>query len=426
MNRITLRQLWKQRRTNGWILAELIIVTFFLWGAIDPIYVYISNDGIADGHDLSDTYLMKFGEYAPTHRLYNKEADNDSIREIDFERMLERVSQYPGVTTAAIALNYSYPQSGSWRGQDLLRDTIAKTVQIYTLHRPEDYFRLFRMKLSNGKPVESLPVTNDEGIPRLYITRNVTEKLFPNGDAVGSKIFIGYAGQEARVAGVIGDIQTRSNQQPDAICFMPQRDLRGYKIGNVQYCFRVRDGLASPAFAEKFKKEMRPQLQIGNFYMTTLQDFDAVSKNYEFIMGVTGKLRLQMLLCSFFIFCTFLGLSGTFWLRTNARKVEIGIRMAMGSSRTKVRNQFLGEAFILTTAGFLIGLFFVLQRVIANGFADTNLNGSQAYLQNQAVPHFLIVSAITWLLLLLTAALATWIPAARAAKTQPTEALRDE
>lgn len=32
-----LRQLWNQRAANGWILGELVVVTYFLWGVVDPV-----------------------------------------------------------------------------------------------------------------------------------------------------------------------------------------------------------------------------------------------------------------------------------------------------------------------------------------------------------------------------------------------------
>ena len=43
MIKIIRHQLWNQRRQNGWIFVELVIVSFFLWTVIDPIYVLTSN-----------------------------------------------------------------------------------------------------------------------------------------------------------------------------------------------------------------------------------------------------------------------------------------------------------------------------------------------------------------------------------------------
>ena len=40
MFKIIFHQLWNQRRMNGWIFAELLVVTFFLWITVDPIDRY--------------------------------------------------------------------------------------------------------------------------------------------------------------------------------------------------------------------------------------------------------------------------------------------------------------------------------------------------------------------------------------------------
>ena len=50
-----LHQLWNQRRQNGWIFVELVVVSFFLWTVIDPIYVLTSNLAMdSAGADRSD------------------------------------------------------------------------------------------------------------------------------------------------------------------------------------------------------------------------------------------------------------------------------------------------------------------------------------------------------------------------------------
>ena len=45
-----LHQLWNQRRQNVWIFLELLVVSFFLWTVIDPIYVLTANHAIDRGY----------------------------------------------------------------------------------------------------------------------------------------------------------------------------------------------------------------------------------------------------------------------------------------------------------------------------------------------------------------------------------------
>lgn len=425
MNRHIIRQLWNQRRANGWILAELVFVTFFLWGVMDPVYVLLSNRAIEDGYDLTDTYLLRIGEYPATHRFYQQDAASDSIRVANYQRIVDRIKQYPGVEATVVTLYDSYPQSGSWSGTMAYHDSIAINVQQFIYLADGDYFGVFQMKTATGKAIAK-PIPTGENCT--YLTEDVSRKLFPNiADPIGQMIHYGDTTQHYRLSGILAPIQSRSIQQPVGLSLLSTPSLfpQGLPDG-MQICFRVRHGLASVAFTDQFRKEIRPQLQLGNFYLLSVTDFETVSRDFEYSFGVTGKLRLQVILASFFLLCTFLGMAGTFWLRCNARRSEIGLRMALGGSRKTIHCHFLGEAWMLTTTGFILGLFIVFQRVCYDGFAEPTVGGNSIYLQNQPIPHFLIVSAITYLLLISIAIIGTWIPATRAARTQPSDALRDE
>ena len=57
MLKMIFNQLWNQRRQNGWIFMELLVVSFFLWTVIDPIYVLTANRHIDSGYPVSYTHL---------------------------------------------------------------------------------------------------------------------------------------------------------------------------------------------------------------------------------------------------------------------------------------------------------------------------------------------------------------------------------
>ncbi len=419
-----LRQLWKQRRSNAWIWIELVVATYFLWVVIDPVYVLMADRAIEDGYQLEDTYRLNINEYKSTHRLYNTEMSSDSARVENFLRIFDKVKQYPGVVAASIAFQGSYPQSDFWSGDALYRDTLKADMQSFWIVKGTDYLDVFRIPLTNEAGKTNLVEEADEH--SIYITQTLAGELFQKHEnPVGQYVLTGDS-NSYRVVGILPDLQTRSMEQPTPLCIFPNKLNANRLPGSARICFRVRDGMASTAFAENFKKEMRPQMKLGNFYMESLTDFPTISQQFEYTMGTTGTFRLQSGLALFFLLCTFLGVSGTFWLRCNARREEIGVRMALGSDQKVILRQFLTEAWLLVTSGFIAGVFIVLQTVIAEGFAQSTPDGNPMYIQNQPVPHFLIISVITYLLLLVTALIGTWIPAARAARTVPSEALRDE
>ena len=129
---------------------------------------------------------------------------------------------------------------------------------------------------------------------------------------------------------------------------------------------------------------------------------------------------------AFFLLCVFLGMGGTFWLRCNSRREEMGIYMTMGSTRHRLIRQFLLEAWWMVTIAFVIGALAQFQIVYLNGFAFAPDDPNPDYIQNRPVLHFLIVSAISYILILAVSFVATYIPVSKAARMNPADALRDE
>ena len=146
--------------------------------------------------------------------------------------------------------------------------------------------------------------------------------------------------------------------------------------------------------------------------------------------GVTNKLRLQYALTTFALLCIFLGMVGTFWIRSNARRGDIGVMRSMGASQGCIVRQFLLEAWMLLTVAFVLVIPFLYFHARIHGlytvemFDDFVLD--PAYGQNRFGFHFTVVLALSYLVLLIVALIGTYIPVRRAARTLPLEALREE
>ena len=80
MIRTILHQLWNQRRQNGWIFLELLVVSFFLWTVIDPIYVLTANRAIDRGYNPEGLYVVNIGMYDATNGNFNPDMASDGFR----------------------------------------------------------------------------------------------------------------------------------------------------------------------------------------------------------------------------------------------------------------------------------------------------------------------------------------------------------
>ena len=421
-----LKQIWNKRRANTWIFLELVLVTFFMWGVIDPVYVLLSNRAIPSGYDIDNVFRLTVGQYPSTHRKYQEEMNSDSMRTANFLHMYELVRNYPGVESAVVTSNEQYPLSGSTSTTGIQYDSIQANALIMSFYHDGDFFKVFRIHDIN---TGNIPDHRNPVDRTVYLTKSIERKLLPDGNLVGKDIFPSHTKDTVyfTVKGIVPDFKFRSTEQPQRTQFIPMDKLTIEQFPwSAQICFRIREGLSKEVFAEQFKQEMTSRLNVGNLYMLKLSDFEAIYRHSEFSQGVTNKLRLQISLATFFLVCTFLGIAGTFWLRSDSRKGEIGLRMALGSTRGNILKEFLIESWLITTAAWLLGILFVLQRVYLTGFAERPQFENEAYMQNLFIPHFLIVSLIVYILMMLITVVGTLIPARQAAKTLPSDALRNE
>ena len=139
----------------------------------------------------------------------------------------------------------------------------------------------------------------------------------------------------------------------------------------------------------------------------------------EYVGASLGQSRFDALLLTLFaalaLALTMVGIYGVMAYTVAQRTREIGIRIALGASRSDVSRMILGRGFIITGLGLLIG--------IAGALALTRFLSSLLY---QVKPVDPITFAAVPVLLGAISLLASYIPAWRAARVDPIVALRYE
>ena len=431
-----LHQLWNQRRQNAWIFLELLFVSFFLWTVIDPIYVLTANHSIDKGYDPKGVYVVNIGAYAATDGRYDPAQDKDSLNLAAYWRIVREVRSQPEVESCCISTSWSFPNSNSWNGTRLFADTASLHkgegfvhAQQYNFVAAEggNLFHILGMKdARTGGDIE----VSAQSRGKAFISERLAQLLFGTTDAVGRKIY--EDDKPCEVAGVFRDYKHRDYEQPYPLIVRTFDNMWGgsYMQWLFSIVIRVKPGVDASAFEQRFRNEVGPRLAMGNFYFDKLQEFSEVSKAYAMRSGVSNKLRLQYALTGFAMLCIFLGMVGTFWIRSNARRGEIGVMRSMGASQGCIVRQFLIEAWLLLTVAFVLVIPFLLYHAHTNGLyaveMSDNFVPNPAYGQNRFGFHFTVVLAISYVLLLVVALVGTYIPVRRAARTLPVEALREE
>lgn len=435
MIKIILHQLWNERSMNGWIFAELLIVSFFLWTVIDPIYVLTANYCIDRGYEADHRYVVRMGRHEADYPGFREDMASDSICKEVYWRIARIVREQPEVESFSISYQYSFPNSGSWSGTQVFPDSISSKkekgyvhVQRYDFVQSEgsDLFRTYGMRDARTGGEVIMP---EDCSGRVFISETMARRLFGTIEVIGEKI---YEGEYAEIAGVLKDFKHRDYEQPYPLIVHVNKDMSGSSFMNWRYSFvlKLKDGVDSDAFEKRFRAEVGPQLSMGNFYFDRLSTFSALSKEMATQTGYTNKLRLEYALTGFAMLCIFLGMVGTFWIRCNARRQEIGVMRSMGASRGVICRQLLLEATLLVTLAFVVTVPLLLHHTHVNGMYTANMGYEPvvnfAYWQNCFGKHFFVVSLLSYIVLLSIALIATYIPAQRAARVMPADALRDE
>jgi putative ABC transport system permease protein len=139
----------------------------------------------------------------------------------------------------------------------------------------------------------------------------------------------------------------------------------------------------------------------------------------ERVAGFSEGRRFNMGLYAVFagtaLLLAMIGIYGVLGFSVTQRTREVGIRMALGARQSDVLCRVLGHGMLLVTAGALVGL--------AGAWVMSRVLQSQLFGIGATDP---ITYAAGVLVLLLIAFVAAWLPAHRAAKIDPMEALRCE
>jgi predicted permease len=248
----------------------------------------------------------------------------------------------------------------------------------------------------------------------IVISESMARTHFPGEDPIGKRIFFDYEVQRERiegfaapryeVIGVVGDVLPALDRDTTPTMYRPMLDVAGR---NVMVLFHsTTSPSAVIAAAREDVRRLDPTLPI--YQVQTMEDVIARSTGgRRFTMGIVLSFAgLAVLLAA-------IGLFGLVSAAVSQRTAEIGIRLALGASASKVRWLMLMQGLKPAVAGIVIGL-------TAAVFV-TRLMTSMLFKITPGDPVTFIAGP---LVLLAVATLACYVPARRATRLDPTEALR--
>ena len=195
---------------------------------------------------------------------------------------------------------------------------------------------------------------------------------------------------------------------------------------------RLKPGINPRRFAEE-QNYHAWNYASDNYAVASFTAYDDIgsSRNQFATPSLSYDFNLQIATAVFFLINLCLGVIGTFWMQTKRRTEESGIMRAFGATKRRIMSMFLAEGWVLATVSMFIACVLYLNYV-KMGFGELCISTHQPSTQPDPTwvadkpLHFLIVSAIVYLIILCTVLIGTAIPAVKIIGAKITNALRDE
>lgn len=341
--------------------------------------------------------------------------NNDQIVRF-VQDFVSRVRALPGVTAAAGSMPLPLGGDDGWDvGFNLLDHPVPKGQMPSEIPYlvTNGYLEAMQIPLLRGRRFDERDQRNSA--PVAIVTQAFAKKYFPNEDPIGRKMELG-GGEPAperkrydtrEIVGVVGDIRTSNlAAAPQPAYYVPIAQMMWGPPTLV-----VRTASDPEALAPELKKviaALDPEAPLHD--IRTMEDCLALD---------LGRARFQAVLLGIFagiaLLLTAIGLYGVIAYSVAQRTHEIGVRMALGATRSNVVSMVLNRGVQLTLLGIAIGL--------AGALALAQVIQSLLY---EIAPRDPITYLVVCVALGAVALVASYLPAMRASRVDPMVALRYE
>jgi putative ABC transport system permease protein len=329
-----------------------------------------------------------------------------------FEQSLDRIATLPGVEAAGAVSALPFHTNPIDIKSEFSIEGRAAPAQgqepiAYATVATYDYFRTMGIPLRRGRLFTRFD--NKEAAPVALIGETMAQRFWPGEDPVGKKITVRFLGQQVtrEIVGVIGDVRhTGLDSDPRPELFLPHLQE---PYGSMTYV--VRTSVDPQTLLPAVKKEI--------WTVNKSQPFSSIATIEQLVSRSLGERRFSLLFLTTFASIALalagIGIYGLISFNTSQRTHEIGVRMALGADRRDIFKLIVGQGMALALIGVALGL--------AAAFALTRYLSSLLYGVSATDP---LTFAGVAALLTLVALAACYIPARRAMKVDPMEALRYE
>ena len=395
------------RRARDWFVISEIALTLTLLVAAGLILKSFSRlQSLSLGYEPRALFTARFE--LPWQK-YNHRENVDTFA----KELLDKVRALPGVQNAGVSSNGPLMggwQTGFWReekGRPQPSDMLNSDLEVVG----GDYFSTLKVPLLRGRTFNERDTKDSPHV--IVVDQAMAEQYFPGEDPIGKRLGVDVGNDNEgwvmrEIVGVVARMRFHAVDEmaPIPVIYAPLAQAQRTSL-----TLFVRSAMA-PAALERSIREAVTSID------SSLPVFDARPMT-DRVQETWGAQRLLSTLFSVFaalaLLLATIGLYGLLAYTTLKRVREMGIRLALGARPAQIRMLILSHALQLLLIGAAIGLLGTI--AISRALQTVMFEGSGLDLR---------IYLGVGVLLLAATLLASWIPARRASRVDPIEALRTE
>jgi len=398
----------RQRLRSGLVVAEVALSVILLVGAALLIRSFLGMQSVKPGFDPSNLLTLRVTLAGPQY-------DSTYKRAAFWDRFLTQVNQRPGIVSATITNNI--PLGGGNNNSFFVPEgqptTLGSEPLLEIRWVSPRYLETLRVPLLRGRMFTEQEWADSGTAGRVAVINEYMAKQFwtTADDALGKRFKFGNATDTLNrwitVVGVAADVRHKQlTSPPDFQGYMP------YAQGGWSSAAIIVRTLGEPTRATgtvlAALKEADPYVPA---YRVVSMD-ETIRRSY-FQQALYSKMFTAF--AAIALTLAAVGVYGVIAYSVSQRTREIGVRVALGAQRTNVLALILGQGAVLAGVGIGIGLAGALG---VTRFLRAMLYGVSPFDPVSFVAVTCVLSAIAFL--------ASYVPARRAARVDPVEALRQE
>ena len=393
----------RQHTRKALVISEVALSLVLLIGAGLMIRSFWKLQNVDPGFDTSNALTMSL--------ILNPIRYSEPHQQLAFiDRSIEQIRAVPGVVSVGATSTIPLAGRGSTQPFSIEgRPTAAISEQpmAQTRYISPDYFKATGIPLRQGRFFSDHD--RDNSVQVVIISEAMARLFWPGENPIGRRLTPSFHPEQGarEIVGVVGDIKTSGlDVDASAMMYLPYKQLARPFISFVVRTASNPESLVQPVTKAIYSIDKEQAL-------TDVQTMDQVL--IQSLSGRRFNMRLLLTFAGVALVLAAVGVYGVMNYTVTLRRRELGIRMALGAERSDVLRLVLRQGLALTLLGVGAGLI--------SAYALTRLMASLLYgVTATDYLTFISVSAV----LIAVGLAASYVPARRATKVNPTIALRTE